>query len=554
MAVRILRFLAPLLAVLMFALCGCTEPTPAVSETLSELKEVSESPDELSRLAESAAQESRDELSRIQESLIAESLVNESLIQESIIEESLVTESLVNESIYNESVAQESRVNESILNESLLEESRIAESKAEAHRREESRKEESRKEASRIAEESRMTEESIANDIAPVTVNKVYIVTNEPIKQSDYVAATIKLIDGSGKFETILDKNATIKIRGNSTSGAEKKPYNFKLDKKTSVFGLGESKKWCLLSNPYDKTLMRNKLAYDFALALGISYTSHSEYVDVYVNGKFMGNYLLTESVGVGEDRVDIDIASHDYLFEFEPWIGYSNLDAFRTPVYGILLGYNDRDYPTQDDLDYLNDFFKKAEDALHIRSYDEVSKYYDIDSFVDFYIVNEFFKNVDIGTSSTRFYIKDDMLYAGPVWDMDLSAGNCSATYYTAYNNVTSSGDSTKGIYYGAQWLSRLMQIPQFAKKVQTRYKEIQPLIENLTTDNSLGKNRIDRLVSRYGASFTANYDLAGWRLDKAYSDLDRIPDKTFAANVEYLRTWLIRRNEWLKNYWGIS
>ena len=71
----------------------------------------------------------------------------------------------------------------------------------------------------------------------------------------------------------------------------------------------------------------------------------------------------------------------------------------------------------------------------------EEIRKYLDIESFVDAFIVQEFFKQVDYATSSTRFYIKDGKLYEGPVWDFDLSSGNCSSSYYKSYNNVNTTG-----------------------------------------------------------------------------------------------------------------
>ncbi|HPE95919.1 MAG TPA: CotH kinase family protein, partial [Bacillota bacterium] len=521
-----------------------------ISEAISELSDVSPSPDEQSAYFD----ESRANESRLQQSIIEESLADESRITESIVNESLTAESIINESIVNESLLQESIVNESVYNESVLNESILNESIAEESRKDESRRDEvSREKAESRAEESRYNE-SVANDLAPVKIKTVFVTTTDKINKDEYVAARILITDPSGKFEKILDTEATIKVRGNSTSAAGKAPYNFKLTKKTSVYGMGESKKWCLLSNPYDKTLMRNKLSYDFARAIGIEYTSNCEYVDLYVNGTYVGNYLLAESIGVGEDRVDLDIENNDFLFEFEPWIGYSNVDAYRTPRYGVLLGYNDRDYPTEENIAYLNTFFTAFEEALHMRDYDDVAQYIDVDSFVNFYIVNELFKNVDFGTSSTRYYIKDGKLYAGPVWDLDLSAGNCSAEYYTGYNNVTSSGDSTEKLYCYAQWYGRLLEIPKFKQKVYARYLELQPQIVNLTTDNALGKNRIDRLLSRYSESFYDNYERTWQRIDEAYSTLERIPDSTYTQNVEYMRQWLIKRNAWLLKTWGLS
>ena len=76
-----------------------------------------------------------------------------------------------------------------------------------------------------------------------------------------------------------------------------------------------------------------------------------------------------------------------------------------------------------------------------------------------------------------------------------------------------------------------------------------------NLTTDNELGLNRIDRLIEKYGKSFAANYEKAGWSVSYVYGEFEsRYPAKTYEGNVEYLREWLIRRNAWLLHELGIS
>ena len=68
------------------------------------------------------------------------------------------------------------------------------------------------------------------------------------------------------------------------------------------------------------------------------------------------------------------------------------------------------------------------------------------------------------------------------------------------------------------------------------------------------LGVNRIDRLIDKYGESFESNYRQGRWKIDVVYSDLERIPDPTFEENVEYMRDWLIRRNEWLLEHWELA
>lgn len=405
-----------------------------------------------------------------------------------------------------------------------------------------------------VAEESET--EIKQDEMVKVDVPILSIICNGNISKNNYTAATVQLRDPSREFVTIFDSNAQIKIRGNSTAGAAKKPYNIKFSSSRNVLGLGESKKWYLLANHYDKTLMRNKLALDLAQELGLSNTPKCTYVDLYLNDQYLGNYLLCESIGIGEDRVDLNIDNNEFLFEVEPFAGYSNPSCFKTPIFKYLLGYNDRDKPTPEQEEFAIDFFRKAETAVKNKDWDDILKYFDIDSFVNYYLLKEVLKSVDT-ESSVRYYIKGGKLYAGPVWDIDLSMGNCDVNYYKVYNNVGGSGDSTEGLYLTqvpSQCFSHLMKTDEFRELLRSRLEEKDLVFENLYKKNELGESRIDVLLTRYGESFSKNYSDTNWRVDQKTSDLERIPDKTFEENVDYLRSWLEKRHEWINDELGVT
>lgn len=394
------------------------------------------------------------------------------------------------------------------------------------------------------------------DEMVEIDVPVLSIICAGNISKGSYTSATIQIRDPSREFELIYDTNAEIKIRGNSTAGAAKKPYNIKFSKSRDVLGLGESKKWYLLANHYDKTLMRNKLALDLAQELGLSNTPKCTYVDLYLNNVYLGNYLLCESIGIGEDRVDLNIDNNEFLFEVEPFEGYSNPSCFKTPVFGYLLGYNDREKPTPEQEEFCIEFFRKAETAVKDKNWDDILKYFDIDSFVNYYLLKEVLKSVDT-ESSVRYYIKGGKLFAGPVWDIDLSMGNCDVNYYKVYNNVGGSGDSTEGLYLTqvpSQCFSHLMKIDEFRELLRKRLEEKYLVLENLYKKNELGESRIDVLLTRYGESFSKNYSDTNWKVDQKTSELERIPDKTFEKNVEYMRNWLEKRHEWLNDELGVT
>lgn len=119
--------------------------------------------------------------------------------------------------------------------------------------------------------------------------------------------ASMKLLgnDEFSQSSVLYDGEMEIKGRGNSTWAASKKPYKIKLDSKSNLLGMGKNKHWVLLSNPYDKSFSRNKLIYDLAADMGLD-TMSSEWIDVVLNGKVVGNYLLCEHIRIGETRVNI--------------------------------------------------------------------------------------------------------------------------------------------------------------------------------------------------------------------------------------------------------
>ncbi|MHB8131726.1 MAG: CotH kinase family protein [Mobilitalea sp.] len=122
------------------------------------------------------------------------------------------------------------------------------------------------------------------------------------------VNATLK-IQGNDTYNqsnsTLYDGNMTITGRGNSTWMVEKKPYKIKLDSKTNLFGLGKNKKWVLLANFYDQSLIRNMLAYDLAGQIGFESPKFIS-AEVVMNGKYIGNYLFCDQIEIAADRIDI--------------------------------------------------------------------------------------------------------------------------------------------------------------------------------------------------------------------------------------------------------
>ena len=385
-----------------------------------------------------------------------------------------------------------------------------------------------------------------SKDVPAIYIENVY-----GLNVYNYVDCTIVAVDKiGGQLTPVADRNATVRIRGNSTSSGPKKPYNIKFSANTDLFGMGKGKRFCLIANLYDPTLIRNHMVFEFARDLGMQYTLDSMLVDVYYNGSYVGCYQLCEAATEDDSRVDIDCSKGDYIIERDAREDYGT--TYITTSLGHRFGINEPENTTNAQRITIENHLRMAENAIRSRDIEQVKKYFDLESIIDSYICLEFFKNVDIVVGSTRFYCKDGKIHGGPVWDYDLSSGNCSSTYYVSYNN--NFGDSAEGIWCNHIWYDDLLLIDEYKEMLYDRYLEVQDQIINLYRDNVLGKNAIDSIIGNASTSINRNFTEAPWRPGKNYSELMRIPDSTYEANVEHLRAWLERRNTWLLTHWGLN
>lgn len=409
---------------------------------------------------------------------------------------------------------------------------------------------------------------------ADSTIPQVYINTpngdEDVITKDEYVEGTqITIIDPS-KGTVINESNGQVAYRGNSTMLADKKPYKIKFDSKIDVLGMGAAKKWAFLACAYDKTMIRNKLAFDFAASIGLDYTSESRFVELYLNGKYLGCYVMIEPVETGSTRVHIDVNEDDadsntsFLIELEMEREEEDKTYIRTKLGGMRFAFDDPDEVSEANIAYVQNQLEAFEKLIFTdisgKSKTEVDALYaqientiDVESFINFYIVQELFKNIDLGYSSTRFYLSEGKIYAGPLWDMDLSSGNLNPEQYPYY-----CADGCEYSYEGIwstnmiPWYGRLMQFDGFVQSFFVRYEEVLPNVVNLYQDNELGLNLIDSLVSNYGNVFKRNYQPkefggAGWDVSKRESSFEVTPEATYEKNVEVLRNWLKSRNQWI-------
>jgi hypothetical protein len=227
----------------------------------------------------------------------------------------------------------------------------------------------------------------------------------------------------------------------------------------------------------------------------------------------------------------------------------------------GIRFAINVPEEPTATQVTGIEKFLANADTAIRSKKASEYTKYIDLDSFVNYYIVSEIFKAVDFNYSSTRFYVKNGKMYAGPIWDLDLSSGNASKRFYQGYYNGDKSYEKLHCTEF--RWYYYLIRSDEFVSKVNARMKAIYPKLQNMYQSNSLGSSRIATLLNTYRASFERNYASvenggAGWSIVKRYSTCDNAIGleldnhaNSYGENVELLRVWLKNRVTYLEKEW---
>lgn len=258
----------------------------------------------------------------------------------------------------------------------------------------------------------------------------------------NYVDANYSII-GAEEYN-FSNVSGRIRGRGNSTWNCVKKPYRLKFDKKVDLFGMGKAKNWVLLANYQDPAMIRNYGAFDLARKLGLAYTNESQFIEVYLNDEFLGLYQLTEQVEINENRVlgkkenEFGTTDGPYLIELDGRAsqeGTEGHDWFRvgSETYAIKSPDTEEATFTQEQFDYIKNYFEEIYRAMETRAAARIEELVDIDSFIDFYLVQEIYLNSDAGFAS--FYMYKDVggrLTAGPVWDFDRSAGNTIYDYNT--------------------------------------------------------------------------------------------------------------------------
>ena len=278
-------------------------------------------------------------------------------------------------------------------------------------------------------------------NLPTVSINTVNGVI--PFDKVTEISSTVIIISENGT--NVLQKSETgIRERGNGSRTFPKKPWRIKFNKKQKVLNApAEAKKWTLINNYGDKTLMRNMLAFDIARKFGMEYVPFCTPVDVILNGEYKGCYQLSDQVEVKECRVDIEEMTPDdnsgdaltggYLVEIDAY-AYEEVSWFRTSKFGmpVTIKSPDDDEITSQQFQYIVNYFNQIENKLYDTS--PATGYrtiFDTESFIKHMLVNEVSGNTDAYFSTYMYKRRGNpIVYTGPVWDTDLGFENDQRTY----------------------------------------------------------------------------------------------------------------------------
>ncbi|MBG8555587.1 CotH kinase family protein [Hymenobacter guriensis] len=365
-----------------------------------------------------------------------------------------------------------------------------------------------------------------------------------------------------------------IELRGSSSQLFPQKSYsietrntgNFEND--TVVMGMPEENAWILYAPYNDKTGMRNVLSYDIANRTG-HYASRTRYCELMLNGEYQGIYVMMEKIKRDANRVNIkkidpvDISGNKltggYIFKLDKPTGTGGNEGWnskRLSSSGSIIHFL-YEYPSADDIQpeqakYLQAYVDSVETALASADFADpktgYAKYIDVNSFIDYFILNEISKNVDGLRLSTFLHKKrrsdGGKIYAGPAWDYNLAWWNadyCDGNWETgwAYNfNSVCRGDEWQVPF----WWARLLQDPAFTNALQCRWKELRQRTLSLDRLNTY----IDSTANHLNEAQTRHFQQ--WPILGTYTWPNPSPiPADYPGEIAALKKWLKGRFAWL-------
>ncbi|MDO5774267.1 MAG: CotH kinase family protein [Spirochaetales bacterium] len=334
--------------------------------------------------------------------------------------------------------------------------------------------------------------------------------------------------------------SGSCKIRGHGnttwqTRELYKRPYLLKLTKSAPLFGMEQSKKWILMANTADKTSLRNEYAYFLAKNVWnrMKWCPSAKFAAVFINGKFNGLYQVTEKI----EYEKLALPKGSFLATVNSRLNKEwNFRTSRGTKISIRM-----EEKSEAEYKQMEQIIQNAEDVIFSPDFKSAEKGWqsviDEDSFVDWYLINEFTKNHDAKFQASCYFYYDSQekkIFMGPLWDMDISCGNIS------YDGC----QDPEGFWVNKdQWYKRLFEDEYFADKVAERWNETKP---ELTASFEWIENESKNVKPfvMLNDSVWRNLGKRQWPHAPGWKNR-----KTYESEVDYMIGFLKKREQWMSN-----
>lgn len=367
--------------------------------------------------------------------------------------------------------------------------------------------------------------------------------------REEYVGAHFKIVEDvlTRAPGDVIECEGQIRGRGNSTWFQPKQPYRIKFDEKIALLGEPKDKKWNLLANHFDRSLIRNALAFYMGSMSELEYTPKWHFVELMLNGRYEGTYQVTEALKIAKHR--INIGDDGYLLEIDNHIREYEV-GFRTSHLNWPIRIHEPEVVVDDTkYNYIRDYVNKAEEVLYSDDFLNGNKgyeqYIDKKSFAEWYVINEMLQNATAADNGYMTLSIGGRLKMGPLWDFDLSIGN---NPWDHIDKIESQSVNPRAFWAkNYHWYPRLFEDPEFVQLVKNRFNYFyskQEDIMSFINDYALYLKR------------SANENDSRWNV--LYQPLSVDSELmniwgNYYNEIQYIKNYLQIRFEWLKQEYEI-
>ncbi|MFT5642253.1 MAG: hypothetical protein ACI9A7_002362 [Cyclobacteriaceae bacterium] len=340
----------------------------------------------------------------------------------------------------------------------------------------------------------------------------------------------------------------------------------------------------------FDPTLMYHQFGYELFREMG-NYAARTKFLELEINGEYQGVYVFMEKLKRDKERIDIkkleatdvdtEAITGGYIIKIDKTSGgdlnlnqpldyflnnwdddarYTEEISWRSgyDINGELITFEPEynapyhanmyletyflyEYPKSQNItsaqkkyiqDYIHDFetaLLNDDFSLSNRTYTD---YIDLNSFVDFFLINEVTRNVD-GYRLSTYMSKDrgEKLKMGPIWDLNIGYSNGNRVpldgWVMNYNQYVDSD-----AWLIPFWWPRLLEDPIFQDALKSRWNDLRA--------NTLSTASLHSMVDA-----TAGYLIENGAIDRNYTKWRIGVD--YNASISDMKSFLEQRTQWI-------